>query len=115
MSAFQTQLRVEARYDVIVNLTLLALLFGGMIFLPRSAFWFYWLPIVAFYLRYTFVRDRRDEDLLRADSLLDARNGTARCYRTERGICISDGAHHVLVSGHDVDAPLQLPHIAGRQ
>src|SRR4051812_29022775 len=111
MSPFQTQLRVEARYDVIVNLTLLGLLFAGLLFLPRSAFWFYWIPIVAFLLRYTWVRVRRDEALLLADGLRDGGRGTSRCYRTERGICITDGTHHLLVAGHDVDAPLQLPHV----
>ena len=119
MSPIQMQLAKESHYDVVVGLVLMALLFGCLLILPRWTFWFYLLPIAAFYIRYTLVRERRDEALLRAEGLIDgvgsAGRGTSRCYRSEGGICITDGSHHILVARHDPDAPLQLPHIIGRQ
>lgn len=111
MSPFQRQLAKEANYDVITGAVWLALFFACMLVLPRSWFWFYFLPMIAFWLRYVFVRDLRDEALLRADSLLDAGNGAPRCYRTERGICISDGTHHYGVFRDERDPLLQLTHV----
>jgi hypothetical protein len=116
MSSIELQLKTEARYDVIVNCTLLALLFVGLLFLPRAAFWWYWVPIVAFYLRYTWVRVKRDEALrLALDGLGNSGSGTARCYSTESGICISQGSQHILVARQNVDAALQLPHVVGNE
>lgn len=109
------QLKKEARYDVIVALVGGSLFFGCMALLPRSAFWFYFLPMAAFWLRYLFVRNDRDDALLRADIAADSRSGAPRCYRTEGGICITDGTHHVLVARDQPDALLQLTHIRGRQ
>jgi hypothetical protein len=111
MSPFKHQLAKEARYDVRVALVWLALFFGCMAVLPRGSFWCYFLPMIAFWLRYLFVRDTRDEALLRADSLLDAGNGSPRCYRTERGICISDGTHHYRVLGNESNSLLKLTHV----
>lgn len=115
MSPFQAQLRKEAGYDVKVALVWLVLFFGCMIVLPRGAFWFYTVPMAAFWFRYLWVRNDRDEALRRADSLTDAGNSTPRCYCSEGGICISDGTHHVLIAGHDPDPTLQLPHIVRGQ
>ena len=109
------QLKIEANIDVIVGLVWLALFFGFMLILPRSAFWYYFVPLAAFWFRYLWVRCDRDDALLRADSLADSRSGAPRCYRTEGGICITDGTHHILIAGHDPDTPLQLPHIVGHE
>lgn len=111
MSPFKHQLAKEARYDVRVALVWLALFFGCLLVLPRGAFWFYFLPMFAFWLRYLIVRDERDEALLRADGLLDTGNGASRCYRTEGGICISDGTHHYRVLGNEIDPLLKLTHV----
>jgi hypothetical protein len=109
------QLAKEARYDMIVAGVGIVVFFGCLLLLPRSAFWFYFLPLAAFWLRYLFVRDARDEALLRAEILADRGSGAPRCYRTEGGICITDGTHHLLIARQQTDAPLQLPHIVGRQ
>lgn len=111
MSPFQEQLAKEARYDVIVAAVGLVLFFGCLLILPRSAFWFYFLPMAAFWIRYIVVRDRRDEALLRADVAADGGRSAAGAYRSEAGICISDGTHQVLVARQNVQAPLQLPQI----
>ena len=127
MSAIELQLKTEARYDVIVNCALLALLFGGLALLPRSAFWWYWVPIVAFYLRYTWVRVKRDEalrlaldraeigTLVGADGLRGAGKRASRCYSTESGICITDGTHHILVARQERNALIQLSDIVRDQ
>jgi hypothetical protein len=111
MSPFQMQLNKEAGYDVKVGVVWLALFFGCMLVLPRWMFWFYLVPMVAFWLRYLFIRDLRSEALLRADGLLDARSSAPRCYRTEGGICISDGTHHCWVLRDEVDPLLKLTHV----
>jgi hypothetical protein len=108
MSIFQDQLKKEARWDVRVSLVLLIVFFGAMLVLPRWAFWFYWVPIAAFWLRYNVVRHRRDEALLRAEVAADGGRGAAGCYRSEAGICISDGTQHVLVLRNKPDASLKL-------
>lgn len=108
------QLAKEARYDVRVAVIGLVLFFGCMLALPRSAFWFYFVPLAAFWIRYIFVRDRRDA-LLRASLTASGRGSTTRCYRSEAGICITDGTHHVLVARDQPDALLQLPYIVGNK
>lgn len=113
MDRIDEQLAREGRYDVVVALASLALLFAGLIFLPTSAFWFYFVPIAAFWIRYNIVRKRRDEALLTAKIAGDFGRSTAGCYRSEAGICITDGTHHVLIARDDAQATLQLPHIVG--
>jgi hypothetical protein len=115
MPTIQDQLEKEAGYDVRVAIVGLILFFGCMLILPRSAFWFYFVPLAAFWIRYILVRERRDEALLRADVAASGRSSTAGCYRSEAGICITDGTHHVLVARDNVQAPLQLPYIVGRK
>lgn len=124
MSIFQKQLEREAGWDVRVAIVGGIIFFGCMILLPRSWFWFYFVPIAGFWYRYIFVRDRRDEALLAAlegtevgsgVGLVGGGQGAAGCYRSEAGICIFDGTHHVLVARDQPDALLQLPHIRGRQ
>lgn len=111
----EQQLAKEARYDVIVATVGLVLFFGCMLILPRSAFWFYTVPLVAFWIRYIFVRDRRDEALLAAELAASGGAGAAGCYRSEAGICITDGTHHVLVARQDAQPPLQLTHVVRRK
>jgi len=115
MSPIQNQLAKEARYDVIVALTGLVLFFLCMLALPRSWFWFYFVPMVAFWIRYLIVRDRRDEALLRAELAASGRTSAAGCYRSEAGICITDGTQHVLVLRDKGDPLLQLTHVGRRQ
>ena len=115
MSPFQLQLAKEARWDVRVAAVWLVLFFGCMLVLPRGAFWYYFVPLAAFWVRYLFVRERRDEALLRADFAASGGGCAPGCYATEAGICISDGTHHVLIAGHDPDATIKLPHIIGGQ
>jgi hypothetical protein len=115
MSPIQEQLAREARYDVRVAAIGLVIFFSCMLTLPRSAFWFYFVPLAAFWFRYLWVRDRRDEALLRADGATGSGSSAAGCYRSEAGICISDGTHHVLIPRDQPDAPLQLRHIVGSQ
>lgn len=111
MSPFQNQLAKEARYDVRVALIGLALFFGCMLTLPRSFFWFYFVPMAAFWIRYILVRERRDEALLRAELAASGGRSAAGCYASEAGICITDGTHHILVARNDVKSTLQLPNI----
>lgn len=115
MTPEQNQLSREARYDVRVAAVGIALFFGCLLILPRSWFWFYFLPMAAFWFRYLIVRNRRDEALLQSEFLATGGRGTAGCYRSEAGICITDGTHHVLVARDKRDALLQLPHIRRRQ
>jgi len=115
MTPIQNQIAKEARYDVRVALIGIAVFFGCLLILPRSFFWFYFLPMAAFWLRYLIVRNRRDEALLQAEFLASGRSGAAGCYAGKTGICITDGAHHVLVLRDQRNALLQLPHIRRRQ
>lgn len=113
MSPIQMQLAKEARYDVRVAAIGLVLFFGCMLLLPRDWFWFYFVPMAAFWVRYIFVRDARDEALLSADVAASGGGSAAGCYRSEAGICITDGTHHVLVARDNPNAALQLTHIVG--
>lgn len=115
MTPAQNQLAKEAGFDVRVGLIGLAVFFGCLLVLPRFCFWFYFLPLAAFWFRYLWVRNKRDDELLRADLAASGRLGAAGCYAGEAGICITDGTHHVLVARHDAKAPLQLPYIVGRK
>ena len=115
MNSARNQLAQEARYDVRVAVVGIALFFGCMLLLPRSWFWFYFLPMAGFWFRYLWVRNRRDEALLEAEFLRSGGRSAAGCYRSEAGICISDGTHHVLIARDQRDTLLQLPHIRRRQ
>lgn len=115
MTPAQNQLAKEARYDIKVAAFGIALFFGCLLVLPRSWFWFYFVPLAAFWIRYLIVRNRRDEALLQAEFLASGGRGTPGCYAGEAGICITDGAQHVLVLRDQGNALLQLPHIRGRQ
>lgn len=121
MTPFWKQLEREGWWDVRVAAWGLALFVACGLFLPRDWFWFWFSPMVAFWIRYVLVRCRRDEALLVAhiaaggDVESPGRIGTAGAYRCHGGICISDGTHHVLV-GRDQPQPLlQLTDIGRRQ
>lgn len=105
------QIEREARYDVIVGAVILVLFFGCMLALPRDWFWFYFVPLAGFWYRYVWVRDARDDDLLRAEIAAGRGGSPAGCYAGEGGICISDGTHQVLVARQKPQALLQLPDI----
>lgn len=106
------QLAKEARYDVIVASVGLSLFLVFGLILPKDWFWYWFAPMAAFWFRYLFVRCARDEALLRADIAAGGGSGAPGCYRSEAGICITDGTHHVLVARNDAKAPLQLTHVA---
>jgi len=113
MSIFQKQLKREAGWDVRVAVVLGVIFALCGLLLPRWTFWYWFTPLALFWFRYLLVRCRRDEELLQAD--LAASGGTCApgCYRSEAGICITDGTQHVLVFRNKPDALLQLPHIVG--
>jgi hypothetical protein len=112
------QLAKEAGYDTKVAIVLAVIFVVCGLLLPRSWFWFWFAPMAAFWFRYLWVRCRRDEQLealLETEVAASGGSGSPRCYRTERGICITDGTHHVLIAGHDADPAIKLPHIVRRQ
>lgn len=115
MTPFWKQLEREGWWDVRVAACGLALFFGCMIVLPKSWFWFYFVPMAVFWIRYVLVRCRRDEDLLRADFAASGGLGAPGAYACDGGVCISDGAQHVLVLADKRDALLKLPDIVRRQ
>ena len=115
MSLIRNQLAKEARYDVRVAAIGLLLFFALMLALPRSAFWFYFVPLVAFWIRYIVVRDRRDAALLRAELAASGGSSAPGAYRSEAGICISDGTHQVLIARDQSEALLQLPNFVGHK
>lgn len=115
MSPFQLQIAKEARIDAVVAAVWLVLFFGLLLLSPRDWFWFYTVPMAAFWIRYVLVRERRDEDLLAADLAAYGGGSPPGCYASEAGICISDGTHQVLIARQKPQALLQLPHIVGRQ
>ena len=108
MSSFQVQLKREAGWDIRVSAVGLTLFFVLCAILPRSWFWFWFLPMAAFWFRYLWVRNARDEDLLRADLAGNGRRSAAGCYRSEAGICISDGTHQILISRQKPQALVHL-------
>ena len=108
-------MQIEGRYDINVAVASLVFLFGGMLILPAWCFWFYWIPIAVFWVRYNIVRQRRDEALLRADLAASGGCSPAGCYATESGICISDGTHHVLIARQDAKPTLNLPDVIRRK
>lgn len=115
MSPFEKQLDREAGWDVRVSAIGLALFFAFGLILPKSWFWFWFAPMAAFWFRYLWVRCRRDEALLRADLAASGRACAPGAYRSEAGICITDGTHHVLVARDQPQPLLQLPHVRGRE
>jgi hypothetical protein len=115
LTPLHPQIEREARYDVYVAVIGLLLFFGCMLALPRSWFWFYFVPMAAFWVRYLFVRDSRDEALLSTDLAASGGSGAAGCYRSEAGICISDGTHQVLIAREQPQALLQLPDVVRRE
>jgi hypothetical protein len=115
MSLFQAQLRREAGWDVRVAIAWLIVFFGCMLIFPRWAFWLYFVPLAAFWYRYLFVRDRRDEALLRADIAGSGGSSPASCYAGEGGICISDGTHQVLISSQQPQAAIKLLNVVRDQ
>lgn len=115
MTTAQQQLEKEARYDVRVAVIGVVSFFACMLLLPRSFFWFYFVPMAAFWFRYLWIRNRRDEALLRAEIAASGGAGAAGAYRCEGGICITDGTHHLLVARDQRDALLQLTHVRGRE
>lgn len=54
------RITVFDKIDFVVSLACLALLFGGLLFLPLWAFWFWFVPLAAFWLRYNWVMLRYD-------------------------------------------------------
>lgn len=121
MTPFWKQLEREGWWDVRVATCGLALFVACGLLLPRSWFWFYFLPMVAFCIRYVLVRCRRDEALLAAHIAaggdVEAPGGlrAAGAYRCDGGICITDGTHHVLVGRDQTKPLLQLGNVRGRQ
>src|SRR5579872_2764662 len=111
MTRFERQLLKEAGWDVRVSIVGLVVFFGCMILLPSDWFWFYFAPLAGFWFRYLWVRNRRDEALLRADLAASGGGSTAGCYASEAGICISDGTHHVLIPRDQPQPLLQLPDV----
>lgn len=109
------QLAKEARYDVRVAVTGIAVLAVLMLVLPKGWFWFYFTPMAAFWFRYLWVRNKRDEKLLQAELLASGGRGAPGCYRSEAGICLTDGTHHLLIARDNVKPSLQLPDIVRRQ
>lgn len=107
------QLAKEARYDVRVALIGIALFFACGVILPKAVFWYWFAPMALFWFRYLWVRNKRDEALLRAELATSGGLSAAGCYASEAGICISDGTHHVLVARQNPQSALQLPHIVG--
>ena len=115
MSPIQAQLAREARWDAKVACAGLFLFFVFGLVLPGWTFWVWFTPMAAFWFRYLWVRCRRDEELLRADVAAGGGVGAPGCYRSELGICITDGREHVLVLRDQADTLLKLPHIGGRE
>lgn len=115
MSPALEQIHRENRYDVIVAVISVVLFFGLGLCLPRWAFWLWFLPIAAFWIRWNVVRLRRDRRLLQADLATDDWRGPTGCYRSEAGICISDGREQVLVGRQKPHSPVQLIEVRGRK
>jgi hypothetical protein len=115
MSPFQKQLAREAGWDVRVGIVWAVIFIVCGLLLPRWTFWFWFTPIAAFWFRYLWVRCRRDEELLQADVLSSGGSSAPGCYRSEAGICISDGTHQVLIARQDAKPPLQLTHVVRRE
>jgi hypothetical protein len=115
MSPFQKQLAREAGWDVRVAIVWAVIFLVCGLLLPRWAFWLWFGPIAAFWLRYLWVRMYRDEELLRADFAANGGSSAPGCYASEAGICISDGTHQVLIARQDTKAALQLTHVVRRE
>lgn len=115
MTQFRKQLEREAGFDVRVAAIGLGIFFALMALTPRDWFWFYFVPLAGFWFRYLWVRNRRDEALLRADLAAGGGAGAAGAYACEGGICITDGTHHVLISRQDAKPALNLPDIVRRK
>lgn len=115
MTPFWKQLEREGWWDVRVAAIGLALFFGCMMLLPKDWFWFYFVPMAAFWIRYVLVRSRRDEALLDAHIAAGGGLSAPGAYACDGGVCITDGAQHVLVATNKRDALLQLTHVRRRQ
>jgi len=101
----------EERATTVVAAALVILLIALVALLPMSWFWFWFIPLIAFWIKWVFVVDRRAVRLLGAELAADSGRSAASCYRSEAGVYITDGAKQILVARDDAQAPRQLVHV----
>jgi hypothetical protein len=74
---FQRQRLIEDRVDIVVAGALLAALFLGLLLLPKAVFWYWMIPLGLFWVRWNYVRVRRDQRSLDAEIAADGWSSAA--------------------------------------
>ena len=99
MSPYRQQRLIEGHCDIVVAAVMLVVLFAGLAVLPRSMFWFWFVPLGLFWVRWNFVRQRRDDRSLQAEFAADWWFSTPQGDRRERGVGLAHRIQHRLVAG----------------
>lgn len=86
-----------ARTDVRISQLSLAILFGGLFLLPRDWFWFWFIPLAAFYVRMHWLVMKREEALADAISLRKSGLAAAGRDRGERRIPMTQCAENIRI------------------
>jgi hypothetical protein len=115
MSPFRRQRLIEDRYDVILSVIFLALMFGLLWLLPRSWSWFWLIPLSAFWVRWHYVRVRRDERSRAAEFAAYRRRCAANSEGCDGSVSLTDGIEQSLVPREQLEALGQLRRIGRSQ
>lgn len=86
-----------ARTDVRISQLCLAILFAGLLLLSHDWFWYWFIPLAAFYVRMHYLVMKREEALAEAISLRKSGLGTARGDRGERRITMAQCAEDIRI------------------
>lgn len=111
MSPYRRQRLIEDRWDIIVAAVVLILMFSGLLTLPR---WiaFGWLALLGlFWVRWNYVRVRRDERSLRAELAAHGGHAATGGDGGESRIGLPDRVEHGLIAGKRADAAREISRI----
>lgn len=86
-----------ARTDVRISQLCAAIFVPCLLFLPVSVFWYWFIPLAAFYVRMHYLVMKREEELDAAISLRERGLGATRGDRGHGRIAMTERAHEVGV------------------
>jgi hypothetical protein len=115
MSPFRRQRLIEDRYDVILSVIGLALIFGLGWLLPRSWAWYWLIPLGLFWIRWNYVRVCRDERSRAAELAAYRRRCAANGEGSDGSVSLTDGIEQSLVPGEQPQPPRELLRIGRSQ
>lgn len=114
MSPYREQRLREDRCDQVVSVAVLVAIFGLLLILPRSLFWFWMIPLGVFWVRWNVVRLRRDKRSLAAEFASERWGGASDSDGAQGRISIPQVPQDRAVIGQQPHSPIQLTHIIRR-